>query len=551
MDKSSESSAKAKLEKFLFKKDTDIQNTESSKINSEKNQNIIDQSIITNCDSLKDGQDSPIQNFTSNYELKNTSSENDISFLLDNVKLNLQERLEFMNTIWTPDFSYNFPIKTVGKKHLKFQASWLLTWKWLSYSKIRNGAFCKYCVIFSQKEGGIGKQSLGMLCTKEFSNWKHAIEKFKNHEETGYHKTCIENYKVMSQKNYTPINMQINKAMAAELIENRKLVMPVIESVIFCGRQGLSLRGHNDSGPLVMEHEPIENDGNFRAVLRYGLRMNSMGNSDLQLIRERCKRNAQYISPKIQNEIVNICFCVLADETADVAGIEQFSICARYIYNNEIKEDFLNFVPVESTTGENLAHTLIKSLENFGINIQYLRGQGYDGAASMSGRFNGVQSIIKKQYKTAVYVHCSAHVLNLVICSSCEMACIRNAMGVIETVYNFMNTPKRQCVLQKKHESIRTFIDLQEAIVSSLEIMAGWVDKETSSKATQLLFSLSDTTFNVSLMVIDEVFKHSYILCKALQRDNIDLIEAMNLAEDLTNEVKQMRQNSDENTDQS
>lgn len=39
-----------------------------------------------------------------------------------------------------------------------------------------------------------------MLCTKEFSNWKHAIEKFKNHEETGYHKTCIENYKVMSYK---------------------------------------------------------------------------------------------------------------------------------------------------------------------------------------------------------------------------------------------------------------------------------------------------------------------------------------------------------------
>jgi len=80
-----------------------------------------------------------------------------------------------------------------------------------------------------------------------------------------------------------------------------------------------------------------------------------------------------------------------------------------------------------------------------------------------------------------------------------------------------------------------------------LEIMAGRVDKETSSKAnTTTYIILSDTTFNVSLMVIYEIFKHSYILCKALQRDNIDLIEAMNLAEDLTNEVKQMRQNSDE-----
>lgn len=66
-------------------------------------------------------------------------------------------------------------------------------------------------------------------------------------------------------------------------------------------------------------------------------------------------------------------------------------------------------------TGENLAHTLIKTLDNFAINIQYLTGQDYDGAPSMSGRFNDVQSIIKKQYKTTVYVHGSAHVLNLYV----------------------------------------------------------------------------------------------------------------------------------------
>lgn len=87
-------------------------------------------------------------------------------------------------------------------------------------------------------------------------------------------------------------------------------------------------------------------------------------------------------------------------------------------------------------------------MEHFGIHLQYLRGQDYDGAAAMSGRFNGVQSLIKQQYRTAVYVHCSAYVLNLVICSSCDIFCIRNAIGVIESIYNFMNNPKRQCVLQ-------------------------------------------------------------------------------------------------------
>ncbi|XP_050058718.1 zinc finger MYM-type protein 1-like [Aphis gossypii] len=445
--------------------------------------------------------------------LIDTSSVNDISLLVNNSDLSLQEKLEFMNKIW-------------------FQLNWLQKWKWLTYSNILNGAFCKFCVIFSQKEGGIGKQSLGSLCTKEFSNWKHAIEKFKHHEETCYHKACIENYKVMSQKSYVPVNTQLDKVAVAEMIENRKLIRPVIESILVCGRQGLALRGHKDSGPLSIEEEPIENDGNFRAILRYGLKMASLGNSDLQLIRERCKRNAQYLSPKIQNEIIYTCnklilerivkrinlskgFCVLADETADIGGIEQFSICARYIYNDEIQEDFLNFVPLHNTSGENLANTLLDSLKNFGIDLQYLRGQGYDGAAAMSGRFNGVQAIVKKQYKTAVYIHCSAHVLNLAICSACELSSIRNTIGIIEAVYNFMNTPKRQCVLQNEVKTV----------ISSLEVMSGWIDRETFTKASQLLLSLRDTTFNV--------------------KKNIDLLEAINLAEDLSNEIQTMRQNTD------
>jgi len=127
------------------------------------------------------------------------SSENNISLLINN-NFNLQDRIDFMNKIWTPDVKYNFPLKTFGGKNLKFKLNWLQRWKWLSYSKIRNGAFCKFCVIFSQKEGGIGNQNLRMLNPMEFSNWKHAIEKFNHYEVTGYHKTCIDNYKIICEK---------------------------------------------------------------------------------------------------------------------------------------------------------------------------------------------------------------------------------------------------------------------------------------------------------------------------------------------------------------
>ena len=52
-------------------------------------------------------------------------------------------------------------------------------------------------------------------------------------------------------------------------LDNRRRITPIIETIILCGRQGIPLRGHRDSGPLTLESEGDINDGNFRALLRY------------------------------------------------------------------------------------------------------------------------------------------------------------------------------------------------------------------------------------------------------------------------------------------
>ncbi|CAK9304560.1 unnamed protein product [Gordionus sp. m RMFG-2023] len=42
---------------------------------------------------------------------------------------------------------------------------------------------------------------------------------------------------------------------------------------------------------------------------------------------------------------------ILADESTDISGIEQMSLCARYLYSEndevQIKEDFLQFIPIQ------------------------------------------------------------------------------------------------------------------------------------------------------------------------------------------------------------
>lgn len=55
------------------------------------------------------------------------------------------------------------------------------------------------------------------------------------------------------------------------------------------------------------------------------------------------------------------------------------------------------------------------------INLELLCGQGYDGAAAMSGHLNGVQAKIREEYPRALYVHCSPHSLNLALSHTCKI----------------------------------------------------------------------------------------------------------------------------------
>jgi len=109
----------------------------------------------------------------------------------------------------------------------------------------------------------------------------------------------------------------------------------------------------------------------------------------------------------------------LADETTDISCQEQLSLCARFVGDDfSVEEYFLKFVPVTDLSGKELASTVLKNLSQIGIDVSKMRGQGYDGAAAMSGRLNGVQVHIREVIPTALYVHCAAHSLNLEMCQT-------------------------------------------------------------------------------------------------------------------------------------
>eukprot|EP00112_Aurelia_sp_Birch-Aquarium-sp1_P017461 Seg405.3 transcript_id=Seg405.3/GoldUCD/mRNA.D3Y31 product="Zinc finger MYM-type protein 1" protein_id=Seg405.3/GoldUCD/D3Y31 len=107
---------------------------------------------------------------------------------------------------------------------------------------------------------------------------------------------------------------------------------------------------------------------------------------------------------------------IMADETQDRAKREQLVIAIRYVdTKNEptiIKEepvvildliaDIMGSDQSEVTehseiklSGKAIGETLLRHINELGLDLQYLIGQGYDGAASMSSERVGVCSVIK------------------------------------------------------------------------------------------------------------------------------------------------------------
>lgn len=122
-------------------------------------------------------------------------------------------------------------------------------------------------------------------------------------------------------------------------------------------------------------------------------------------------------------EINSSVFSIICDEITDISCKKQLSICVRYskIVTDkelrstiEINERFLGFVDVENTTSKNLYGAIKEYFQRIGVDISRLRGQAFDGAANMSGKFNAVAAKFREE-PGALYIHCHAHLLDLVI----------------------------------------------------------------------------------------------------------------------------------------
>ncbi|KAL4281421.1 hypothetical protein GQ457_03G013840 [Hibiscus cannabinus] len=264
----------------------------------------------------------------------------------------------------------------------------------------------------------------------------------------------------------------------AEEIQNNKLRLQVsIEAARWLTFQNCPFRGHDES-------ENSENRGNFIELIKF---VASFDKRLEKVVLQNAPGNAQYISSTIQKEIMHIFaskvradirkeigeakFCVILDESQDISLREQMAIVLRFVdENGELKERFFDLIHVKNTVSLTLQQALYQVLSYHDLNVKNIRGQGYDGASNMRGKFNGLKALLLKDSPYAYYVHCFADRLQLaLVAATREVIPIEQFFTKLAIIINLVDaSPKRQDELQHAQQ-----IEINDKIANGDEIETG------------------------------------------------------------------------------
>ncbi|XP_076951777.1 uncharacterized protein LOC143625281 [Bidens hawaiensis] len=302
----------------------------------------------------------------------------------------------------------------------RFNVKWFDAYDWLEYNTKQEKAYYLCCYLFNRSVGNQGGRET--FVSEGFCNWSKtgALKEHVGEVNSAHNKAMQKCGDHLNQKRSYEAN--VTKRSNEGKTANRYQLLGSVRSSRFLLENSLSFRGHNES-------EDSFSKGLFLAVLKLTCENNpEIGKYCLR----NAKKNNKLTAPSIQKEIIDcfakevtkkLCeeikddvFGLLADESSDVSQKEQMAVVLRYFdKHGVVKECLTGVAHVNNTSYATLKDAIVSLLSNNQLSIDQVRGQGYDGASNMRGKFNGLKALILRDNPSAHYIHCFAHQLQLVI----------------------------------------------------------------------------------------------------------------------------------------
>ncbi|GKC60163.1 zinc finger MYM-type protein 1-like protein [Tanacetum coccineum] len=431
--------------------------------------------------------------------------------------------------------------------------------------------FCFCCKIHRK---GIVKFHLANL---GYEDWQHLGTRLKEHEVSFEHINNMAKWFDMRRrlkKNET-IDKVEQKQFEKERDHWKNVIFRIICIVKFLAKHNLAFRGSN-------ERLHQNNNGNFLGLIE-------MLEVFDPFIKEHVRRitseevHVHYLGHNIQNELIQLLareirstiiekikqakyFSVILDCTPDTSHQEQMSMILRYVNVSStcvsVEESFLGFLNVDDTTGQGLFDVTQAELKALDLDIDDVRGQGYDNGSNMKGKHRGVQKKFLDINPRAFYTPCGCHSLNLTLCdmaNTCTKA--KDFFAIIQRIYTiFANSSKRWQILkdnvkgltlkslsttrwESRVECVKAIkfqlSDIREALIQvSEKDNDSVIQSQAKSLATN---ELGDFEFIVAVVIWFEILQRVNLVSKKLQSDDMLINVAMTEVQDLISFFKDFR----------
>ncbi|XP_025405010.1 uncharacterized protein LOC112679433 [Sipha flava] len=435
--------------------------------------------------------------------------------------------------------------------------------KWLTYDENNQKLFCSVCLAYSD---GSSKFCSG------FNDWKHISQRIKEHEISKHHNSLVKAY-IREKREKTVQHLLCGEQLQKrkiEVNERRCVLLQIIEVIKLIGKQGLPFRGDKSEAAYKLDDSSL-NHGNFLEIILLLSKSDNILKSHIEksikLSKEHHDR-AQNINMKalktttkigrgnlvtflsattvttiiklIGKEIKNMIsrevkkaniFSVMMDTTMDLSSYDQCSIVLRYVPHNEVCERLIGLKHVTSTSGNSLFETLKDTLAELDLPLNNCVANAFDGAANMSGHYNGVTAKLSEVITNHVHTWCYAHVLNLVLSDTtqCLTPCMSFFNLVQEAFVFFKESYKRidfwiKGDLSPENESKFAYIQLLVALYE-ISISNQFNSKIRNDSLSLMKKFCSYETVLVAMMFL-QIFKITTPLSDYLQTKHLDYIQA-------------------------
>ncbi|CAG4963065.1 unnamed protein product [Parnassius apollo] len=435
-------------------------------------------------------------------------------------------------------------VRTLNKSlfQLKLQNNEIVEREWLSYSPSTGRIYCFVCRLFSSEKD--------QFTFYGFNDWKHP-ERITEHEQSKAHKQTLTIYskrrrETGSLENALTIQQKNEKNYWIQVLRR------ITDTIKFLASRGLAFRGEN-------ERFGSSQNGNYLGILELLSEYDPFLKEHINTYGNKGHGVTSYLSANICEEFIGlmgekVLACIISelkkakyysfsvDSTPDITHLDQLTFTVRYVTDQGPIERFLMFVPIEGHNAEYLTEVVVKFFKDNDIDINDCRGQSYDNASNMSGRYSGLQTRIREINKYADYIPCAGHSLNLVgvKAAECVNAVVKNEKKVVKSLSATRWSARADAIIAlfTGHTDItKALDDLSKDDTQS---------NETRLEAKTILKQITKFE-NVFITVVwHEILTRINDTSKNLQKENMDLYIACSLLNSLELYLLDIRDKFDE-----